>query len=281
MPPKLGILAGRGALPGRLADACRKSGRDYFVLAFNGETDPAGIDGHPQGWVDLPAVGKGINALKQAEARELVLIGPVGRPDFRNLKPDWRGARLLPKVLKAARSGDDAIMKVLVAELEAEGFSVIGAEEVLQDLAAPGGLLAGPEPGPRDWADVRRGIAVLRELGRLDIGQAVVVRDGYVLAVEAAEGTDAMLARCRGFAAEDAAGVLVKLPKPEQERRADLPTIGLETVRLCVEARLSGIAVEAGGALITDVEAVCAAASKANLFVYGLAGTDLVEEDRD
>lgn len=275
MPPKLGILAGRGVLPGRLAQACLANGRDYFVLAFNGETDPVAIEGHPQAWVDLPAIGRGIAALKQAGAQELVLIGPVGRPDFRNLKPDWRGARLLPKIIRAARLGDDAIMKVLVEELEAEGFKVVGAEAVLNDLAAPGGLIAGPQPQWREWADIRRGIEVLRELGRLDIGQAVVVREGYVLAVEAAEGTDAMLRRCRGFAGDGLGGVLVKLPKPDQERRADLPTIGVTTVQLCAEARLAGIAIEAGGALVTDAEAVIATASDAGLFVYGLNPDEL------
>lgn len=281
MPPKLGILAGSGPLPGRLAQACLVSGRDYFILAFNGETDPAVIDGHPQAWVDLPAFGRGIATLKQAGAEDLVLIGPVGRPDFRNLKPDWRGARLLPKVIKAARSGDDAIMKVLVRELEAEGFRVVGAEEVLSELTALGGLIGGPQPRPEDWADIQRGVDVLRELGRLDIGQAVVVRDGYVLAVEAAEGTDAMLRRCQSFAGQDASGVLVKLPKPDQERRADLPTIGVTTVHLCAAARLAGIAIEAGGALVTESEAVGAAATEAGLFVYGLSPKEQSVEDRD
>ena len=270
MPPKLGILAGRGDLPGRLADACQASGRDYVILAFNGETDADVIAGHPQRWVDIAAVGRGIAALKDAQAEELVLIGPVGRPDFRSLRPDWRGARLLPRVIKAARSGDDAIMRVLVEELESEGFRVVGAENVLGSLSSRQGVLAGPEPDAGDLADIRRGADVLDVLGRLDIGQAVVVREGYVLAVEAAEGTDEMLRRCTAFVQPERGGVLVKLPKPGQERRADLPTIGLMTVKLCAEAGLKGIALEAGGALVVDADAVAEAAAAAGLFVYGL-----------
>ena len=275
MPPKLGILAGRGELPGRLAESCQAAGRDYVVLAFNGETDPGPIEGHPQAWVDLPALGRGIAALKAAGAQELVLIGAVGRPDFRNLRPDWRGARLLPKIVKAARTGDDAILKVLVAELESEGFRVVGAEEVLRELAPDSGLLAGPQPDARDRDDIRRGIEVLQALGRFDIGQGVVVRDGQVLAVEAAEGTDAMLERCRQFVGEARGGVLVKLPKPDQERRADMPTIGATTVRHCADAGLKGIALEAGGALVIDIASVREVAATAQLFVYAMPGEDV------
>lgn len=270
MTSKLGILAGRGELPMRLAETCREAGREVFVLAFNGETDPAGIDGFPHAWVDLPAVGRAIEKLKAAGVEELVLIGPVGVPDFKSLKPDWRGAKLLPRIIKAARSGDDAIMKVVVAELEGEGFRVVGAEDVMLDLAAPAGALTRRRPELSDMDDIRRGIEVVRALGRLDIGQAVVVRDGYVLAVEAAEGTDAMLRRCREFARGEPAGVLVKLPKPGQERRADLPTVGLPTVALCAEAGLRGIALEAGGALIVDRQALVEAADAAGIFVFGV-----------
>ncbi|MBT4046145.1 MAG: LpxI family protein, partial [Rhodospirillaceae bacterium] len=122
-----------------------------------------------------------------------------------------------------------------------------------------------------DRADIARGMAVVAELGRLDIGQAAVVRDGYVLAVEAAEGTDAMLERCAQFRGAVRGGVLVKRPKPDQERRVDLPTIGVPTVGAAAAAGLKGIAVEAGGALVTDRAAVAAAADKLGIFVCGIA----------
>ncbi|MDP7549348.1 MAG: UDP-2,3-diacylglucosamine diphosphatase LpxI [Alphaproteobacteria bacterium] len=278
MPPKLGILAGRGELPRSIVEACQASGRDIFIIAFNGETEPATVAGGiAHAWVDLTAVGRTIRLLKEAEVRDLVLIGPVGRPDFSKLRPDWHGAKLLPKVLRAARQGDDALMKVVVDDLEQQGFNVLAAEAVLSNLGAPMGSFGALEPDAGDRADIERGLEVVGLLGRLDIGQAVVVRDGYVLAVEAAEGTDAMLKRCGQFRLEATAGragVLVKRPKPGQERRVDLPTIGLPTVRGAAAAGLKGIAVEAGGALVTDRAAVAEAADAAGIFVCGVAVGD-------
>jgi hypothetical protein len=265
-------------LPRSIVEACQASGRDIFIIAFNGETEPATVAGGiAHAWVDLTAVGRTIRLLKEAEVRDLVLIGPVGRPDFSKLRPDWHGAKLLPKVLRAARQGDDALMKVVVDDLEQQGFNVLAAEAVLSNLGAPMGSFGALEPDAGDRADIERGLEVVGLLGRLDIGQAVVVRDGYVLAVEAAEGTDAMLKRCGQFRLEATAGragVLVKRPKPGQERRVDLPTIGLPTVRGAAAAGLKGIAVEAGGALVTDRAAVAEAADAAGIFVCGVAVGD-------
>ena len=275
MPPKLGIIAGRGELPRRIVEAAQAAGREFFVIAFNGETDPATVaDGAEHAWVDLPTVGRTIKLLQQAGVSELVLIGPVGRPNFSKLKPDWHGAKLLPKIIHAAGRGDDAIMKVVVEDLENQGFTILGAETVLATLSAPTGSFGHKEPDAGDRTDIERGMAVVAQLGQLDIGQAVVVREGYVLAVEAAEGTDEMLRRCRQFRGEVAAGVLVKRPKPGQERRVDLPTIGVPTVEGAAAAGLKGIAVEAGGALVTDRTAVAQAADAAGIFVCGVAVED-------
>jgi hypothetical protein len=280
VPPKLGILAGRGELPRRIVEAAQASGREVFVIAFNSETDPATVaDGAAHAWVDVAAVGRTIKLLKQADVKELVLIGPVGRPDFTKLKPDWHGAKLLPKIIRAARQGDDAIMKVVVEDLESQGFTILGAEAVLANLGAPGGSFGAHAPDARDQADIERGMAVVARLGQLDIGQAVVVRDGYVLAVEAAEGTDEMLRRCGQFRTEERAGVLIKRPKPEQERRVDLPTIGVPTVEGAAAAGLKGIAVEAGGALVTDRAAVTRAADAAGIFVCGITMKEVLGED--
>lgn len=268
--PKIGILAGRGSLPAKLVEACRQASRDVFVIAFNGETDPDVVHDVPHAWVDVTAVGRTLRLLHDAEVRELVMVGPVSRPDFARIRPDWHAAKLLPKILKAARQGDDAIMKVLVADLEQQGFTVVGAEQVLAGLAAPEGVMGHVVPGPDDEADIARGVDVLATIGPLDIGQAVVIRSGYVLAVEAAEGTDAMLERCAMFRDGTPGGVLVKLPKPDQERRADLPTIGVETVRRAVAAGLRGIAIEAGGALVDDRDDVIRMADDAGLFIIGI-----------
>ncbi|MBM3488875.1 MAG: DUF1009 domain-containing protein [Alphaproteobacteria bacterium] len=274
MRPKLGILAGRGELPGQLVRSCRKEGRPFFVVAFRGETDPATLDDAPHAWVEVSAVGRVLALLREAGCQELCLIGPVGRPDLSRLRPDRQGIRLLPRIAAALRRGDDALMAVLVRFLEEEGFRVVGAEMVADQLAAPAGRIGRLSPSQRDRADIARAVEVVRALGRLDIGQAAVVREGRVLAVEAAEGTDALLARLLPWRPASPSGVLVKLPKPQQERRADLPTLGLPTVAGAIAAGLSGIACEAGGTLLTDRAALAAAADQGGLFLYGLGAGD-------
>ena len=270
MLPKLGVLAGSGDIPARLISACRSSGREVFVVALNGETDPKTVEDCDHVWQDIAAVGGTVDALKSAGCEDVVLIGPLHRPQFSALKPDWQGVKLLPRILKAARVGDDALLTVVVAFLEEQGFRVVGADEILTDMAAPFGNLGAHTPSDEDRADIARGVEVGRALGAADVGQAVVVRDGVVLAVEAAEGTDAMLARCIELRGDGAGGVLVKLPKPGQERRVDLPTIGTSTVERAIAAGLHGIAVEVGGALVVDRENVVARADAAGLFVTGI-----------
>lgn len=270
MAAKLGILAGRGPLPGKLARACRDRGREVFVVGFKGETDPDTVDGLDHAWVNVAAIGHTLKLLRGAGVGELVLLGPVSRPDFKSLRPDLHGARLLPKIMAAAQRGDDAIMKVIVDDLEKEGFTVLGAEEVMSDLTPTGGVLGTVEAGPQDQLDIGRGIEVVRAVGALDVGQAAVIRRGYVLAVEAAEGTDEMLRRCAAFREEEPGGILVKLPKPGQERRADLPTIGLPTLQGCTAAGLRGVVLEAGGALIDDREAVIEFADAHGIFIIAV-----------
>jgi DUF1009 family protein len=268
---KLGILAGRGPLPGKLARACRDAGRDIFIVGFEGETDPDTFEGFDHALVNIAAIGHTLSLLRNAGVRELVLLGPVARPDFKRLRPDWHGTKLLPKIIAAAQRGDDAIMKVIVDDLENEGFRVLGAEEVMSGLAPDAGALGRFDCGDEDRLDIVRGIEVVRTIGALDVGQAAVVRRGYVLAVEAAEGTDEMLRRCAAFREAEPAGLLIKLPKPGQERRADLPTIGLPTLEGCKEAGLKGIVLEAGGALIDDREAVIDFADRNGIFVVGVS----------
>lgn len=274
MPPKLGILAGRGELPARLVSTCRAVGRPFFVVAFTGETDPATVADAPHAWSEATQVGRILGLLREAGCQELCLIGPVGRPDLAHLIPDWQGIKLLPRIAQALRRGDDAVMAVLVGFLEEEGFRVVGAEAVASGLAAPAGALGRLRPSPEDRADIARGVEVVRALGRLDIGQAAVVRQGRVLAVEAAEGTDALLARLVAWRPTTPSGVLVKLPKPGQERRADLPTIGLPTLAGAIAAGLAGIACEAGGALLTDRQALATEADAGGVFLYGLSVGD-------
>lgn len=258
-------------LPRLLVQACRDSGRPVFVVAVIGETDQETVDGVEHAWVERVAVGAVLDALKAAGCVELVLAGRMRRPNFRALRPvDRHGLALLSRLIVAATRGDDAILKTFIEFFERHGYRVVGAETVLPHVLAPAGAIAAAAPSPGDRTDIDKGVAVVRELGRLDIGQACVVRDGHVLAVEAAEGTDAMLERCARLAGEGRGGVLVKLTKPGQQRLADLPTVGRRTVEGAAAARLAGIAVEAGATLLVDRAAAVAAADAAGLFIVGL-----------
>lgn len=267
--PKLGVIAGGGSLPPLLAKAAKGSGRDPFVVCIEGVAEPADFDFVPNTVAPVAKVGRIIEALKSAGCRDLVMAGRMQRPDFRTLIPDLRGVKLLSRLIGA--KGDDAILRLVIQYLESEGFRVVGVEDVLSDLLVPVGALGKIEPKEAAIADIARGVAVLKALGELDIGQGVTVQDGIVLGVEAAEGTDGLLKRTRGLAKPGAGGVLVKLKKAGQDRRADLPAIGVETVRGVAGAGLAGIAVEAGGALVIDREAVAAAADAAGLFVVGIS----------
>ena len=269
----VGILAGSGDLPGMLVEACRAGGREPFVVAFNGFTDPGLVAGTRHAWVDIAAVGKTFQLLRQAGCQAVVLAGRMRRPALSTLRPDARGLLVLAKV--AAAGGDDAVLRVLVKELEGEGFRVLGADDLLEDLLAPPGALGAIAPTDAHRADIARGVAVARALGAVDVGHAVVVQQGIVLGVEAVEGPDALLRRCAELKREGQAGVLVKLKKMGQDRRVDLPVIGPDTIAAVRAAGLAGVAIEAGGTLIVRRAEVVATATATGQFVYGLSAADL------
>jgi DUF1009 family protein len=270
MPPKLGILAGGGGLPGRIIETCRETGRAFFVIAFEGQTDPETVAGVDHAWVRLGAAGRAVRHLHEAGVKDLVMAGAIRRPAFATLRPDGWTARFFAKK-GAAMLGDDGLLSALVDELEkAEGFRVVGLETLLPDTMATEGIYGACQPDDQALMDVRRGVEVALGIGALDVGQAVVVQQGLVLATEAVEGTDALLARCAELRRDGPGGVLVKMKKPGQEMRADLPSIGVSTVEAAGAAGLRGIAVEAGGALVVDREAVVRAADQANLFIMGV-----------
>ena len=272
MKPRLGVLAGGGRLPATVVDAARAQGRDVFVLAFEGQTDPAWLAGVEHAWVRLGQFADAFARLRAAGVGEVCLIGPVRRPSLAELRPDWRAAQALARIGVRA-FGDDGLLSAVVREIEGEGFRVVGAEDVLGALAARAGAYGRVAPSEQDRQDIARGVEVLRALGAVDVGQAVVVERGVVLGIEAIEGTDALVARCGALRREASGGVLVKIAKPAQERRVDLPTIGVRTVEAVADAGLAGIAVEAGRALVADARAVAAAADARGIFVLGVAAT--------
>ena len=266
----LGILAGGGPLPGQVAAAARAAGHEVFLVGLEGYAEPAVLAPHPHAMARLGAAGHILHLLRQAGVGDLVLVGPVRRPSVFDLRPDAEGVRIMARIGRAAFGGDDGLLAAVVRVLAEEGFSVIGAHEVLTEALGPHGLLTQTQPDAQAQVDIDRGVAVVRALGAVDVGQGCVVQMGIVLAVEAIEGTDAMLARSRSLARPGAGGVLVKLVKPGQDRRADLPTIGPDTIASCAQAGVSGIAFEAGGTMFTDRSRTIADADAAGIFLVGI-----------
>jgi DUF1009 family protein len=276
---KLGLIAGGGRLPYELASFCRRAGRPLFVVRLKGFADPemGEFEGAPAGIAEF---GRCLDLLKSNGCVDVCLAGVVTRPDFNALKPDLRGLSIIPGAIAAARHGDDALLRYLLQLFEKEGYRVEGAHQVMGELTLGLGALGKIAPEEDAAADARKAMQVAAAIGRLDIGQGAVVCAGLVLAVEAQEGTDAMLARVAGLPAEIRGGrerprgVLAKAPKPMQERRIDLPTLGVTTLEGVAAAGLCGVVGEAGGLIVVDREAVAAAADRLGLFVWGAAPTE-------
>ncbi len=266
----LGIIAGGGPLPGQVAQAASASGRPVFIAGIEGFAEPAVLAPFAHKFYRLGAIGAMIRAFREEGCTDLVMIGPVKRPSFLALRPDAEGAKMLARIGKAAFLGDDGLLAAIMRVLSEEGFTMLGAHDVFTDALAPEGLLTKTAPDAQAMADIERGKAVLKIIGAADIGQACVVQQGIVLAVEAVEGTDAMLARLPAVTRPGPGGVLIKLAKPGQERRADLPTLGSATIANARAAGLRGIAFEAGGSLLTNKASMVEAADAAGIFLLGV-----------
>jgi DUF1009 family protein len=269
-PRTLGILAGGGPFPAQVAHAAQAAGRPVFVLAFEDHADPALICGFPHAFARVGAAGRILGLLRQHGVQDVVLVGPVRRPSLLDLRPDFEGTRILARIGRAAFAGDDGLLAAIVRVLAEEGFAVIGAHDIITGALGPRGVLGVHGPDAQALSDIARGVAIVRALGQVDVGQGCIVQQGIALAVEAIEGTDQMLARAAAVARPGPGGVLVKIAKPNQDRRADMPAIGPQTIANAAAAGLRGVAFEALGTLLTDRAACIAAADSAGLFLYGI-----------
>lgn len=269
------IVCGGGQFPAAVADAVTRRGRRIFLFPIRGWADPDTVARYPHQWVALGQLARSLRRLHAEGCRDVVFIGNVLRPSIWQLRFDTKTVRMLPRIIQAFRGGDDHLLSSVARIVEEQGLRLVGAHEVAPEILVPAGTLGGIAPGEGDRADIARGLALIAAIGAFDIGQAVVVANNNVLAVEAAEGTDQMLARIAALRREGRirlparSGVLVKGPKPGQDRRLDLPSIGTGTVQAAAAAGLAGIAVEAAGAITADLQAMIRVADAAGLFFVG------------
>lgn len=270
MERKIGIIAGSKDLPRRVITHCRALNKPYFVLAIEGQTDPITVEGSDHAWVRLGAIGQAIDVLKKAGVQDVIMAGPVKRPSWTEIRPDAKGALWVAKLAKSA-FGDDSLLRIIVDLIEKEGFKVIGTEELLgQALLAQEGMLGKVKASSCDLKDIRQALEVLKIIGNADIGQSLIIQDGVILGVEAAEGTNELIKRCQSLHRAGPGGILLKIAKPIQDRRVDLPTIGLETLQIAHQNGLRGIVMEAGSVQLLQKEECIAYANVNGLFLMGI-----------
>lgn len=267
---KIGIIAGGGILPQILIEHCKQTGRDSFTLAIENNADRAIFTPDvPHRWIRIGQAGTGFKLMHEQGVEEVVMIGTIHRPSLADLVPDLRTAAFFARIgLKSI--GDDGILRAVVKEIESEGFRVVGIHEVLPDLLVKEGLLTKVKPDKQALADIARGVEIGLELGRLDVGQSVIVQQGLVLGLEGIEGTDKLIERCGTYLRKGDGGVLIKLRKPQQDMRIDLPTIGTKTIENLHNAGMRGLAIHAGNALIVNEQEVIDLANKYKMFIVGI-----------
>jgi len=271
---KLGMIAGGGMMPVEIIRHCHQTGREIFVAGIEPYAEEESLKDVPHIFAKIGEAGKMLKALAKNNVHEVVLAGGVKRPSFKELIPDWEGAKIMAR-LAIKKMSDDNMFRAVIEEIERHGFKVVGIEEVVPGMMFSEGIYGKVKPTDEDMDDIRRGIKVAKALGAVDVGQAVVVQEGMVLAVEAIEGTDMMLSRAATVKKKGKAPVMVKVLKPGQDLRVDLPAIGLQTIEQLKKYGIKGIAVEAGGILLIEREAVIKMANEAGIFIIGMKINDV------
>ncbi len=268
-PAKLALIAGRGDLPRHIISQCQNQKRDLVVVAFEGQTDEDLTYGVEHFWTTLGAIGKTLEELKQRSVQEIVIAGAMKRPSWSELKLDWTGTKFLMRV-GINSLGDDGLLSAVVKLLEEQGFRLITPDHFIVNLMAEEGQLTPHKPDEEDCADIDYGIRILKTIGPLDIGQAVVVQRNIVLGVEAIEGTAQLIKRCKDLKRSGPGGVLVKIAKPNQSLKVDLPTIGPDTIDQLVDAGLKGIAIEAHKTQILQRSLTLEKANEHGIYILGV-----------
>ncbi|MBA2398783.1 MAG: UDP-2,3-diacylglucosamine diphosphatase LpxI [Bradyrhizobium sp.] len=272
----VGVIAGGGAMPFAVADSLQARGIAPVLFALRGACDPVRVERFRHHWISVGQLGRATKLFRSEGCRDLIFIGTLMRPALSEIRLDWGTVRVIGRILASFRGGDDHLLSGIGRILEQDGFRMVGIRDVAPDVLMPEGGITRATPDPAATSDIEKGREVLRALSPFDIGQAVVVIDGHVVAVEDIEGTDGLLARVARLRGEGrlrtraGRGVLVKAPKSGQDLRFDLPTVGSRTIEGAAKAGLAGIAIIAGHTIAADSQSMIETADKAGLFIVGL-----------
>jgi UDP-2,3-diacylglucosamine hydrolase len=272
----VGVIAGGGTMPFAVADSLAARGIAPVIFALRGNCDPVAVARFRHHWISVGQLGRATKLFRSEACRDLIFIGTLLRPALSEIRLDWGTVRVIGKVMRSFRGGDDHLLSGIGRILEQDGFRMVGIRDVAPDILMPEGCITRAAPDSAAAADIARGQEVLRALGPFDIGQAVVVIDGHVVAVEDIEGTDGLLVRVARLRADGrirakaARGVLVKAPKSGQDLRFDLPTVGPRTIEGVAKAGLAGLAIIAGYTIAAESQTMIEAADRQGLFIQGL-----------
>lgn len=266
VPDKLGIIAGNGTYPQMLTESARLAGvKTICVAAFENETDPnlAGKVDHFE-WLRVGQLNRLLKFFRDQGVRHAMMAGQIAPKNLFDLRPDWKALLILAR-LKERNA--ETIFAAIAAELAKADVQLLPATTFLEDHLATDGVMAGPKLSERERDDIEFGLGIAKEIARLDIGQSVVVKNGTVLAVEGFDGTNETIRRGGELAGEGA--ILVKVAKPNQDMRFDVPVIGPETIKIAAEAKLRAVAVEADRTLLLQKDLIFGAAEQARISVVG------------
>ncbi|MDR0640125.1 MAG: UDP-2,3-diacylglucosamine diphosphatase LpxI [Holosporales bacterium] len=261
---RIAVIAGGGDLPLRICSKLDELNRDYVCLSI------AGFGPEEFEQFEIGSIGKMLGYIRETQAKSILFCGYVKRPSFFSLKLDGVGKKWLSHLGIKSFLGDNALLTGIKKLILREGFQVISPHSILNTLLTPSGVLTTQRPTDLDLQDIARGIFVLNTLSKTDVGQAVIVQEGVVLGIEAAEGTSSLISRCVDLKLNDRGGVLVKTSKIGQDTSIDLPTIGPQTVRMASECGLSGIALGTGNSQIIDYSDTIDLANEKGTFIIGI-----------
>ncbi len=267
---KIGIIAGNGSLPKKFAEKLRENGTEVFTVALKDITENDIGNGPEVLWSRIASTGKIIKFFKDNGVEKLVLIGGMKRPNFTSLIPDMTGIKLLNKIIQLKDAGDNNIFLLVIDFLESYGFKILGIDEAIPDFVPQPGAIGNIKPTEKELKDIEYGKHVATEIGKLDIGQAAIIQNNTTLGVEGIDGTDELINRCAHSQYGGKGAILVKMKKPDQDRRIDLPSIGPLTIERLHEKAYRGVALDAGNSLIIDKEATLAKADALGIFIYGI-----------
>jgi len=268
---KLAILAGAGHLPQHVVEACQKQGIDYVVIGFENDVDTVNFSKESNFITfKVHSISKIIEYLHSVGASHVTMAGKVSRADMGKLLLDLKGAKLFASILRGGFA-DNAVLSAVIRFVEKEGFTVLAPESIASDIVLCKGAITKIKPDASAISDIKRGMKILKGIAGFDVGQSLVIQGGLVLGVEAAEGTDELIKRC-GLVAQgsDVMPILIKISKPEQDRRVDLPCLGTQTIINAHESGLRGIAAEAGSTLLLQQEEAVKLANEYKMFIIGI-----------